>query len=81
MKQLDGRIGSPMQPRRYRIFSSNGFASSFNVTFRYDEVNAVFALGPLDFTPVELDETAGGRCRSQRFQGLRSSFRCLQAGS
>ena len=76
-KQLDGKT-VPNAVETLQDFFIERLRFVFQREFRYDEVNAVFALGPLDFTPVELAkrlEAVAALRDSKDFEALSVAFK------
>ncbi len=76
-EQLGGR-SVPDATEALQDFFIERLRFIFQRDFRYDEVNAVFALGPLDFTPVELMkrlEAVADLRDSKDFEALSAAFK------
>jgi glycyl-tRNA synthetase beta chain len=76
-EQLDSR-SEPNANETFQDFFIERLRFVFQRDFRYDEVNAVFALGPLDFTPVELMkrlEAVADLRDSKDFEALSVAFK------
>jgi glycyl-tRNA synthetase beta chain len=76
-KQLDGK-SEPKAVETLQDFFVERLRFIFQREFRYDEVNAVFALGALDFTPVGLAkrlEAVAALRDSKDFEALSVAFK------
>jgi glycyl-tRNA synthetase beta chain len=76
-KQLDGK-SKPEAVETLQDFFIERLRFIFQREFRYDEVNAVFALGALDFTPVGLAkrlEAVSALRDSKDFEALSVAFK------